>query len=274
MKASLNLCLIQYDILWENPSANRLKLETYFQEIENSTDVIILPEMFTTGFSMNPKPIAETMDGTTLNWMLDWSKKLDAAICGSLVITENGNHYNRFVFVTPQGKVDSYDKRHRFMMAGEGEHYTAGESRVLIEYLGWKILPQICYDLRFPVYARNTVDYDVLLFVANWPKTRIAAWDALLTARAIENMAYCIGVNRVGLDGNGHNYVGHSAVYDVLGADCTTSKGHLDKDKMSNDKPDFKVEEGIIPVTLSKSLITTTRSKLPFLEDRDSFTLN
>lgn len=274
MKERLDLCLIQLDILWENPSANRLKLETYFQEIGNSTDVIVLPEMFTTGFSMNPGPIAETMDGITLTWLLHWTKKLETAICGSLVISENDNYYNRFVFVTPQGIIETYDKRHRFMMAGEGEQYTEGNDRVLIEYLGWKILPQICYDLRFPVFSRNTVDYDVVLYVANWPKARIAAWDVLLTARAIENMAYCIGVNRVGLDGNGHEYVGHSAVYDVLGVSCANSAKHSDKHSMSEDSTDFNVKEGVIPVTLSKSLITTTRSKLPFLEDRDNFTLN
>lgn len=274
MKESLDLCLIQLDIQWENPTANRLKLENYFQEIGQSVDVIVLPEMFTTGFSMNPAPIAETMDGSTVQWLLDWSRKLDSAICGSLVISENDNYYNRFVFVTPQGMIETYDKRHRFMMAGEGEQYTAGNDRVLIEYLGWKILPQICYDLRFPVYSRNTVDYDVVLYVANWPKARIAAWDALLTARAIENMAYCIGVNRVGLDGNGLEYVGHSAVYDVLGVDCSNSEGQIDKLSGTSDSTDFKSKEGIIPFSLSKSLITTTRSKLPFLEDRDSFTLN
>jgi predicted amidohydrolase len=274
MKARLNLSLIQLDILWENPSANRLKLETYFLEIGNFTDVIVLPELFTTGFSMNPAPIAETMDGITLSWLLHWAKKLETAICGSLVITENGNYYNRFVFETPQGEIETYDKRHRFMMAGEGEKYTAGSSRVLIEYLGWKILPQICYDLRFPVFSRNTVDYDVVIYVANWPKARIAAWDALLTARAIENMAYSVGVNRVGQDGNGLEYVGHSAIYDVLGMDCSISKGHLDQLSVTSEGDDFKVKEGIIPVSLSKSLITTIRAQLPFLEDRDSFTLD
>jgi len=254
----LDLCLIQLDIQWENPAANRVKLEKYFQEIDTVADVIILPEMFTTGFTMDPKPLAESMDGPTLSWLLDWSQKLDAAICGSLVITEDGNYYNRFVFVTPQGVIETYDKRHRFMMAGEGEQYTAGNSRVIIDYLGWKILPQICYDLRFPVYSRNTVDYDLVLYVANWPKPRIAAWDALLTARAIENMAYCVGVNRVGTDANGLDYVGHSAVYDVLGVCCAFAKA----------------KEGIIPVTISKSLITTTRKKLPFLADRDVFSLD
>lgn len=258
MKESLDLHLIQLDIQWENPTANMAHLESLFKQIEGGTDVVVLPEMFTTGFTMDPEPVAETMDGPTLTWLLYWSKKLDAAICGSLVITENENYYNRFVFVTPQGKIEYYDKRHRFMMAGEGERYTAGNNRVLIEYLGWKILPQICYDLRFPVYSRNTHGYDVVIYVANWPKPRIAAWDALLTARAIENMTYCVGVNRVGLDANGLAYIGHSGVYDVLGARCAFAKA----------------EEKVIPLTLSKSHITATRSKLPFLEDRDVFILD
>jgi predicted amidohydrolase len=258
MKEHLNLHLIQFDIQWEAPAENRDYLDRFFQEIATSTDVIVLPEMFTTGFTMNPHPIAETMDGPTLRWLLDWSQKLDTAICGSLVISENEQYYNRFVFVTPNGNIESYDKRHRFMMAGEGEQYTAGSTRKIIEYLGWKILPQICYDLRFPVFSRNTTDYDVVLYVANWPKTRIAAWDALLTARAIENMAYCVGVNRVGSDGSALDYVGHSAVYDVLGERCAFAKA----------------KEAILPVTLSKSLIKSTRAKLPFLEDRDVFTLH
>lgn len=258
MKESLNLRLIQLDIQWESPLANRVKLEEYFRRIDSVTDLIVLPEMFTTGFTMDPKPLAQTMDGPTLTWLLTWSQKLDAAICGSLVITENGNYYNRFVFVTPQGAIESYDKRHRFMMAGEGEHYTAGNSPVIIDYLGWKILPQICYDLRFPVFSRNTTNYDMVIYVANWPKPRITAWDALLTARAIENMAYCVGVNRVGTDENGLDYVGHSGVYDVLGTRCAFAKA----------------KEGIIPVAVSKSLITATREKLPFLADRDMFTLD
>lgn len=257
MKEELQIALIQSHLLWENPIANLDKFDALLEQVSEDTQLIVLPEMFTTGFSMNPVELAEKMDGNTVNWLLNWSKKKQTAICGSVIITENNNYYNRFLFVTPDGEIRSYDKRHRFMMAGEGELYTAGEDTVLIEYEGWKIFPQICYDLRFPVFARNTVDYDVVLFVANWPKPRVGAWDALLRARAIENMSYCIGVNRIGLDGKGLEYVGHSAVYDVLGDEIAFAKA----------------EEKIITATLSKNHIKETRERLPFLEDKDEFTL-
>lgn len=258
MKEELQVAMIQSHLLWENQTANLAKFDTLLESVSNSTQLIILPEMFTTGFSMNPVELAEDMNGETVNWLLNWSKKKNAAICGSVIIKENNNYYNRFLFVTPDGEIRSYDKRHRFMMAGEGELYTAGEDTVLIAYEGWKIFPQICYDLRFPVFARNTIDYDVLIYVANWPKPRVRAWDALLKARAIENMSYCIGVNRIGLDGKGLEYVGHSGVYDVLGDEIAFAKA----------------EEKIITATLSKRHIKETREQLPFLEDKDAFTLS
>ncbi len=257
MKEELQIALIQSHLLWENPIANLDKFDTLLEQVSNDAQLIVLPEMFTTGFSMNPVELAEKMDGNTVNWLKKWSKSKQAAICGSVIITEDNNYYNRFLFVTPDGDVRSYDKRHRFMMAGEGELYTAGEDTVLIEYKGWKIFPQICYDLRFPVFARNTVDYDVLIYVANWPKPRVGAWDALLKARAIENMSYCIGVNRIGLDGKGLEYVGHSGIYNVLGDEIAFAKA----------------EEKIITATLSKNHIKETRERLPFLEDKDEFTL-
>lgn len=257
MKEELQIALIQSHLLWENPIANLDKFDTLLEQVSEDTQLIVLPEMFTTGFSMNPVELAEKMNGNTVNWLKKWSKKKQAAICGSVIITENNNYYNRFLFATPDGEIRSYDKRHRFMMAGEGELYTAGEDTVLIEYEGWKIFPQICYDLRFPVFARNTVDYDVVIYVANWPKPRVGAWDALLKARAIENMSYCIGVNRIGLDGKGLEYVGHSGVYNVLGDEIAFAKA----------------EEKIITATLSKNHIKETRERLPFLEDKDEFTL-
>lgn len=257
MKEELQIALIQSHLLWENPIANLDKFDALLEQVSEDTQLIVLPEMFTTGFSMNPVELAEKMDGNTVNWLKNWSKKKQAAICGSVIITESNNYYNRFLFATPDGEIRSYDKRHRFMMAGEGELYTAGEDTVLIEYEGWKIFPQICYDLRFPVFARNTVDYDVVIYVANWPKPRVGAWDALLKARAIENMSYCIGVNRIGLDGKGLEYVGHSGVYNVLGDEIAFAKA----------------EEKIITTTLSKSHIKETRERLPFLEDKDEFTL-
>lgn len=254
---TLKVALIQADLVWEDAAQNREHLEKLINTVPENTQLVVLPEMFTTGFSMSPEPLAETMEGDTVQWMKEQAKNSQAAFCGSLIITEDGHYYNRFLFVTPQGEVTSYDKRHTFNMAGEGEKYTAGNKQQIINYLGWNIFPQICYDLRFPVYARNTLNYDLVIYVANWPKTRVAAWDTLLKARAIENMSYCIGVNRVGVDGNNLEYVGHSAVYDVLGSEIAFAK----------------VEETIITATLLKSHIETTRTKLPFLEDKDRFIL-
>jgi len=258
MTDTLQIAIIQTHLIWENAIANRKSIDVLLGQVPDEIQLVILPEMFTTGFSMNPVSLAESMNGTTVQWMKEWAIKKSIAICGSVIITENNKYYNRFLFVKPDGSITHYDKRHRFMMAGEGDLYTAGERQVIISYKGWKLFPQICYDLRFPVFARNTVDYDVVIYVANWPKPRVAAWDALLKARAIENMSYAIGVNRIGLDGNGLEYVGHSGVYNVLGDEIAFAKA----------------EEKIITATLSKNHIEATRKKLPFLEDRDQFTFD
>lgn len=255
---TLNVALIQTDLAWENQKANKQNIANKVSTISNDVDLIILPELFTSGFTMNANAVAEPMHGKTISWLKTLAKEKNAAITGSLVIKDNNNYYNRLVFVTPLGKVLHYDKRHSFTLAGEHKVYTAGQKKVIINYNGWKICPLICYDLRFPVWARNVEDYDVLLYVANWPKPRINAWDALLKARAIENMCYCIGVNRVGLDANKHNYLGHSAVYDVLG---------------NNLNPIIKNEDAIINVTLKKSEIEQHRNQLNFLNDRDAFNL-
>ena len=258
MQEQLKTALIQSDLIWENPKQNRDNFAKKIMQINQSVDVIVLPEMFTSGFTMQPEQVAETMQGTTINWMKEIAKKDNSAICGSLVISENNNHYNRFVFVTPDGNIEYYDKRHTFTLAGEDKVYNAGKKRLIIDYKGWKICPLVCYDLRFPVWARNTENYDLLLYVANWPKPRVNAWDALLKARAIENMSYCIGVNRVGLDSNSHEYSGHSAAYDGLG-ECMTSI-----------QPN---EEKTEVITLEKNHLEVIRRKLKFLDDRDSFTL-
>ncbi|WP_369998493.1 amidohydrolase [Winogradskyella sp.] len=257
MSNSLTVALIQTSLVWENPKANRANIENKVSTIDGA-DLIVLPEMFTSGFTMNATEVAETMDGETITWLKTLSKTKNAAIVGSLVIAENDNYYNRLVFVEPNGTLTTYDKRHTFTLAGEHKVYTAGTEKVILDYKGWKICPLVCYDLRFPVWARNTEDYDLLLYVANWPKMRIAAWDTLLKARAIENMAYCIGVNRVGLDGNNYEYSGHSGAYDVLG-------NRMDSIPQS--------KEAIELVTLEKEHITTYREKLGFLKDRDSFNL-
>ncbi len=220
-------------------------------------DLIVLPEMFSSGFTMNPKAVAETMNGETIAWLQHLAKAKDCAITGSLVIEENGKYYNRLVFVYPNGELKTYDKRHLFTLAGEDKVYTAGKEKLIIEYKGFRICPLICYDLRFPVFARNVEDYDVLIYVANWPKPRINAWDILLKARAVENMSYAIGVNRIGMDENELEYVGHTQAVDFLG----------------NYLLEAQETDGVFIVELDKEKLLETRSKLAFLKDKDSFKL-
>ncbi|WP_435623787.1 amidohydrolase [Flagellimonas sp.] len=253
---SLKIALIQSPLVWEDPDANRNAFETKIKTIPDDVDMVILPEMFTTGFTMSPDHIDSSEGLRTLEWMQSMARKHQTAVVGSVVFQEEGKNYNRLYFAKPDGEFAEYDKRHTFTLAGEHEKYEAGSHRLMIDYKGFRFCPMICYDLRFPVWSRNTEDYDVLIYVANWPKPRIAAWDALLKARAIENMAYCIGVNRVGLDGLGYEYVGHSAAYDVLGEQLA-----------------FSTEEEILYVTLDKEHIQKNRDKLRFLDDRDGFTL-
>lgn len=254
----MKVLLVQTTLRWEQPEINRAHIANLISEEAPEADLVVLPEMFTSGFTMNPKLVAETMQGDTIKWMRKLSQQYQTAITGSLVILENDHFYNRLVFVHPNGDIDQYDKRHTFTLAREHEHYTAGTQQVIINYMDWRICPQICYDLRFPVWSRNTKNYDILLYVANWPEPRVSAWDALLKARAIENMSYCIGVNRVGKDGNDHNYVGHSGVYDVLGH-------KIDKLILES--------ENVALVTLEKEQVQSTRDKLRFLDDRDAFRL-
>lgn len=258
MQEQLKVALIQSDLVWENPEQNRINFSKKLISIPDNIDLIILPEMFTTGFTMNAASIAETMQGKTVEWMKQMASKYNVAITASVVIVENKKFYNRLLFVQPEGETTIYDKKHTFTLANEGETYASGTKRVIINYKGWKICPLICYDLRFPVWARNTVDYDLLIYVANWPKPRVSAWDALLKARAIENMSYCIGVNRVGVDGVNIEYSGHSAAYDVLGS------------KITNFTPN---NEQIEIVSLKKEHIKKYRNALKFLDDRDGFTL-
>ncbi len=256
MSEQLEVALIQADLVWEDPKANRNYFTEKIHTISEALDLIILPEMFTTGFTMNAKPLAETMQGETISWMLDLAKEKQSAITGSIIIEEEGIYYNRLLFVHPSGKIETYDKKHLFTLATENEVYTAGTKKLIVEVKGWKICPLVCYDLRFPVWARNKENYDFLIYVANWPAMRIAAWDTLLQARAIENMSYCAGINRVGRDGKGFDYVGHTAMYDALGE-------KVSRDLMSN--------EGITRVTLHKTHLEETRNKLKFLEDMDAF---
>ncbi len=256
MEVDFKVAFLQTDLVWENAEENRINITNQLIELNDTVDLIVLPEMFTTGFSMNAAQLYERMEDDTVNWMQKMASQKHAAIIGSIIIKENEKYYNRLLFVHPSGKIETYDKRHTFTLAGEHEVYEKGTSKLIVDYRGWKICPLICYDLRFPAWSRNTEDFDVLIYVANWPEARIKAWDILLQARAIENMCYSIGVNRIGKDGNGYNYVGHSAVYDVLGERI---------DEM-NDTAD-----GMTTVVLNKNQLLDTRKKLNFLADRDVF---
>ncbi len=258
MQDNLKLAIIQSDLTWENPEQNLENFTSKIDSITGEPDLVVLPEMFSSGFTMTPQNVAESMDGKAVNWMIKMAAKTHAAICGSLVIKENNHYFNRFILAEPNGTTHSYDKRHTFTLAGEDKVYQAGTNKVIIHYKGWKICPLVCYDLRFPVWARNVEDYDLLIFVANWPKPRIVAWNTLLKARAIENMCYCAGVNRVGLDANNYAYSGHSAIYDGLGEKLTNL---------------IEEQEGIDVVQLNKAHLSTIRSKLKFLDDKDHFSL-
>lgn len=253
----MKISLIQTSLAWEDHEVNRQNFASKINSVPDGTDVIVLPEMFATGFTMAPERVAETMDGETVAWMKEMAAKRNCAITGSLVIKENDNYYNRLLFVTPDGSIKQYDKRHLFSLAGEDKAYTAGKEKLVVEYKGWKICLLICYDLRFPVFARNIENYDLLLYVANWPQPRIHAWDTLLKARAIENMCYVAGVNRIGQDNNGHNYPGYSQAVDSLGINIL--------EPITN--------EGIYNVTLNKEALQEVRDKFRFLNDKDSFIL-
>ena len=253
----MKVALFQTKLAWEQPKTNRKFIEEYFLNEETDFDLFILPEMFTSGFTMNPEAIAETMNGETISWLKQLAQQKNCAITGSLVIQENGNFYNRMVFVHPSGKMECYNKRHLFTLAGEEKVYTKGIDKVIVNYNNWKICLQICYDLRFPVFARNSEDYDLLLYVANWPKVRITAWDALLKARAIENMTYTIGVNRIGEDANQLEYPGHSKVIDYLGDEISACENEL----------------GVFFAELDKTKQTEIRQKMNFLNDKDDFNL-
>jgi predicted amidohydrolase len=251
----MKVALIQSVLIWENPEANRKYFEEKINAIAGDINLIVLPEMFTTGFTMRPVEVAETMQGETVLWMQALAKAKNAAITGSVVIEENANFYNRMLFVLPSGEIQHYDKRHLFTLAGEDKAYTKGTQKLIVDYLGWKICPLVCYDLRFPVFSRNIEDYDLLLYVASWPKIRINAWDTLIKARAIENMSYAIGVNRVGEDYNGYQYTGHSQLVDYLGEYLIEPKA----------------TEGVFLATLDKAKMIEVRKKLDFLSDRDIF---
>lgn len=252
----LTVTLIQSSLHWEAPEANLDQFTQKLSSIDKETDLVILPEMFTTGFSMNADKMSESMDGPTVKWMEKMAKQLDAVVTGSIIINEKGKYYNRLIWMPPDGHLQFYNKRHLFTMANEQLTYTAGERLLMVEYKGWKICPLICYDLRFPVWSRNDWSYDLLFYVANWPSVRNFAWKRLLQARAIENQSWTIGVNRVGKDGNGWDFSGDSCVFDALGEKPVYMKAE---------------EEDIFTISLSSERTLSVRTKMPFLDDQDQF---
>lgn len=254
----LTLTLIQSELYWHNPQANHAHFQQLIADMEEPTDLIILPEMFTTGFTMNAEENAESEPGETLYWMQQQAAQKQAVITGSLIIQHKNRYYNRMYWVEPDGNYRRYDKKHLFTYAQEHHHYSAGEERLVVEYKGWRICPLVCYDLRFPVWSRNNVDYDLLIYIANWPAPRSEAWTTLLKARAIENMSYVAGVNRIGRDGNDLHYAGHSCLFSATGEPLM---------------PPIKNNAFVKTRTLSQKNLQEQRKHFGFLNDRDSFSL-
>lgn len=259
MMNSVSISLIQTALFWEDKIRNLAMLEEKIMGISDKTNLVILPEMFSTGFSMKPELLAETMEGETLAWMKRIAVSKKIILTGSLIIQEDGKYYNRLIWMLPNGTLGFYDKRHLFAFAGEDQFYTAGKKRLITSVNGWKINLQICYDLRFPVWSRQqpgeTPEYDLIIYVANWPERRNHAWKTLLMARAIENQCYVIGVNRVGVDGNQINHSGDSMLIDPLGTILFSKEQ----------------EEIIHSFELKKDSLTEVRNKFPFWKDADDF---
>lgn len=276
----MRLTIVQSELAWENAAANRNMFARKIAPLAGQTDLVVLPEMFTTGFSMNASALAEPMDGPTVQWMGEQAAKTGAAVTGSFICTENRQYFNRLVFMRPDGTYDLYDKRHLFTLAGEHEFYTPGNKQIVADWMGWRIRPLVCYDLRFPVWSRNAAPHDsgnlpsgttdsgasgqaktgsadLYLYVANWPSRRAHHWRTLLAARAIENQAFVAGVNIVGKDGNGYEYVGDSAIIDFSGQPFVQISG----------------QEGAHTTELSLDSLRQYRQQLPFLQDGDVFQL-
>jgi omega-amidase len=256
--SDLKITLIQSDLCWENKEENFSMFSQKIKNITEPTDIIVLPEMFTTGFSMKPKQLAENINGSTINWIKEQAHKKSCVITGSIICEENGNYYNRLIWIEADGKIQYYDKKHLFSMGEENKHYSAGNNTLLVDYKGWKIKPLICYDLRFPVWSRNSLSntYDLLIYVANWPERRAQAWKTLLPARAIENQCYVAGLNRIGNDGNNVSHSGDSAVYDFMGTAISDIKPH---------------EDTVETISLDKQKLMNFRNDFPVLSDADKF---
>lgn len=258
----MKISLLQTDLHWEDRAANLSQIASALEEVPADSGVILLPEMFSTAFSSRSDALSEPMDGDTVQAMQRWAQKRNAVVAGSLMISEGGSYRNRFLWVRPDGSIAHYDKRHLFRMAGEHEHFAAGEGRSIVEHEGWRIMLQVCYDLRFPVFARNRYhegryDYDLILYVANWPSPRHNAWETLLRARAIENLSYCIGVNRIGEDAKRLSYKGGSAIIDFMG----------------NPICEAGAASGVYSAELALDPLRCFREKFPTGMDADAFSL-
>lgn len=257
--STLTITTIQADLQWEDKDANLRRLEEKILGIPGTTELVILPEMFSTAFSMRPEALAERMDGPTIDWMRKIAARKKIILTGSVIIEEEGMYFNRLIWMLPNGQYGQYDKRHRFAYAGENEHYTAGHKRLVASVKGWKVLLLVCYDLRFPVWSRqeSPAEYDLLVYVANWPERRSHAWKTLLQARAIENQSYVVGVNRVGVDGNQIAHSGDSMIIDPLGE--TLYHG--------------AAKEEVSTLTLHKERLEEIRQRFPFWKDADHFNI-
>jgi predicted amidohydrolase len=258
---TLVVTLIQSTLHWENISANLEMFSKKIDAITETTDLIILPEMFSTGFSMSPETFAEDMNGSTVNWMREKAKQKNAVICGSFMCKDHGSFYNRLIWMRPDGTFSKYDKRHLFSIGLEHEHYTAGSEKLIELVKGWKVCPLVCYDLRFPVWSRRTVaaDYDLLIYVANWPERRAFHWKTLLLARAIENQAFVIGLNRVGLDANDVSHSGDSVLIDPRGLVLSSLEANAD---------------GNETIVIEKTGLIEYRSQFPAINDADDFVIS
>lgn len=256
MKDTLAISLVQSDTVWQDIGQNLQRLSVKLEGISNEVDIIVLPELFSTGFTMDAGKVAESMTGEAVQWMLVRASEKNSLIIGSLLIKEAGSFYNRLIVAFPNGKIQYYDKRHLFSYAGEDKVFEPGKDRLIFEYKGFRICPLICYDLRFPVWSRNTDNFDLLIYTANWPDARMLAWDTLLRARAIENLCYVAGLNRVGVDNNDLVYTGHSGLYDAMGASLL---------KLQEGKEDIQ------SFTIDKSHLNKVRDQFRFLDDKDEF---
>jgi len=255
---NLNVSLVQPYLVWENTNVNLTRIEKLINGIQVSTDLIVLPEMFPTGFSMNTQSVAENMRGPSMQWLMNTASERSCCITGSIMIKDGDNYYNRLIFMFPSGDFKIYDKRHLFRMGEEDKYFKPGKQSIIIELNKWRIKPLICYDLRFPVWSRNRNDYDLLIYVASWPEPRIEVWDALLKARAIENQSYVIGVSRIGKDANNLNHTGDSTIFDFKGRQILKLPSNT---------------ETTATITLDKKTLDEFRKVFPVWRDSDEFKL-